>query len=900
MTLEEYRKKYNYDACTGFIRQYLDIKYEHQDCLLLFRMGDFYELFFEDAYTAGEILGIAVTKRGKVGDQDIAMCGVPHHALYNYLPKLLEQGYNAAICDQTETPEEAKRKNGYKAIVNRAVTQIITPGTVLEESLISPERPHYIASLTISKDKAAICYADMSTSRILFTQVPSYDMIDQLARIAPKELILSEIHRGKDYVRSIECEITNNLTYRPEGFFDLKNTTKSILEFYRIHSVEAICEVSDTQVISIGSLIQYLTLTQKSYLKTLPLPKYVSQSKFMHIDSSTRRSLELVSSSTQGIKYGLKSKSDLLSCINRTVTHAGTRLLYNYLSAPLVEIDRIKKRLEITDAFYRNPKLLAELRLLLSKTSDIERAITRIVMNRSLPRDLLAIKNTLLSCLKLKEAFIGSYCLSIPSSIEPIYKGLSGDGELLDLIDSSIREDSPHQLNDGGFIKHEYHLKLSELYSLINDHKSRIEKLKEKYRILSGADNLKISHNNLLGLFIEVTSKQSTKMTDPIFIHRQTTLNTVRYSSQELQKLETDIVNARSLSVALEQELYREICNKVAEKKYFLYDLAYNLSKLDVFTNLAHIAIEYNYVKPLLSDSSKLTIESGRHPTVERNAIYPKRKFTANDCVLSEELKVALITGPNMAGKSTYLRQNALIVILAQMGSFVPAAFSEIGIVDKVFSRVGSGDDLFGGKSTFMVEMTETSSILSQATDRSLIILDEVGRGTSTFDGISIAWAILEHIHDIIRARCLFATHYHELIDLEKSLTRLGNYTIEIEEYEGEILFLHKIKSGGADKSYGVQVARLAGLPEQVISKAEAILKVLENSEIARESKNITKSEATETNIEFKSNVSDKRLLPTPSDKLLKALESIQPDSLSPKEALDLIYQLKKMTLSNI
>ncbi|KAJ6645001.1 DNA mismatch repair protein MutS [Pseudolycoriella hygida] len=885
MTLEEFRLKYKYEAATTMMQQYLDIKFANLDCLLLFRMGDFYEMFFEDAVIASQVLGIALTKRGKNGDEEIAMCGVPYHSLDTYLNKLIEENFKIAICEQLETPEEAKKRGGYKAVVNREVTRIITPGTVLEESLIVAHQPNYLASLVIMKNRASICLVDLSILEIFLVEIPESEVLNELARLTPKEILLSENHRTKQLTSDIVTQLRLRISYQVDSFFAYKKCHKITLDFYKIYDLKAIGELSDCQISSIGSILEYLSLTQKHNIPALPFPKIINYHNFMIIDSATRRNLEITSNLLG------QTKGSILNTLDHTVTKAGSRLLYYFLSAPLIDIQEINHRQDITNFFYSHIPLVENIKKILKTTGDLERCLARITMNRGCGRDLLNIKYTLDAALRIKGEFVNHCGLNFPSYIEDLIKPLSGNEEISDLIDQAICEDAPSYLNEGGIIKHTYHPKVQQLYDLINNGKTHVEKLKHQYRLDTGIENLKISHNNVLGLFIEITARHNEKMSDNQFIHRQTTTNSVRYTTADLQKLESEMVNARSLVINLEVELYKKICSEVTKEAHILRLVANSLNNLDVFCNFAHIAYEYNYVRPVLVEDLNFEITKGRHPVVEQSLLCEKKTFVSNDCTLSQTNRIWLITGPNMAGKSTFLRQNAIIAILAQIGSFVPAASSKIGIVDKIFSRIGAGDDLMSGNSTFMVEMLETSAILAQSTARSLVILDEIGRGTSTYDGVSIAWAVLEYIHDKLKCRCLFATHYHELTNLSNFLPALENYTTKIEELEHEILFLHNIIKGTADKSYGIHVASLAGLPKSVIIRANDILLKLEKTG-TNKGKNILK---TETN-----NLSLFTLAPeTPEDfklqKLKEEINNIVADQLSPKQALDLIYKLKEL-----
>ncbi len=817
MNIKTLQEKYNYDNATQVMRQYLDIKFANFECLLLFRMGDFYELFYEDAVIAAKILGIALTKRGRKDEAEIPMCGVPFHALENYLNKLLEEGHKVAICDQMETPEEAKKRDGYKAVVHRAVTRIITPGTLIEESLLDLQRPNYLASIAIDKNNCAICYLDLSTSKISSILLPQNQLINELVKIKPSELLLSEKFKSDPLVNKIEHILNLRISYQVDSFFADKKCAKIIENYYNISSLKAIGEIDKIQISAIGSIIEYISLTQKSNLPKLPLPKILNIQNIMSIDSSTRRNLELTSSLNGGVK------GSLFSVINHTVTKPGSRLLYEYLNNPLVDLNVINARLEVTEFFTKNVNITHEIRNSLAKTSDLERALTRIQMSRSIPKDLLSIKDTILIAEEVRAKFINISEI-ITENIQTLLKPLVDNSEIHDLIDSSIKENAPNNINEGDIIKHSFHAKINELQELIHNSRVFINNLKTQYRKETGIDSLKISNNNVIGLFIDITSRHSGKITDEKFIHRQTTANSVRYTTSELKDLESKILNAKTMLNALEKEIYQDVCQQIIANSKQIINLAESLKRLDLFTNFAYLAEEFEYTKPILTEGTDFTVKDGRHPVVERFLHLNNESFTKNNCDLNSNEKIWLLTGPNMSGKSTFLRQNAIIAILAHIGSFVPASLAKIGVIDKIFSRVGAGDDLTRGQSTFMVEMLETSAILSQSTNRSLVILDEVGRGTSTYDGVAIAWSVLEYLHNDIKARCLFATHYHELTLLSKNLAALANYTISISEDNGKIIFLHKIIQGSADRSYGVHVAKLAGLPDSVIKRANELL----------------------------------------------------------------------------
>ncbi|MEY3197195.1 MAG: hypothetical protein RLZZ59_563 [Pseudomonadota bacterium] len=875
MTIEELKSRYKYDLATPMMQQYLDIKFENYDSLILFRMGDFYELFFEDAITASKVLGLALAKRGKHAEEDLAMCGVPHHALETYLRKLVEENYKVAIVEQLETPEEAKQR-GYKAVVKREVVRIITPGTVTEDSIVTVTAPNYLVSIRLGA-KSTIAYLDINTAEFKVVTVKAEDLTSEVAKLNPKEIIISE----KDASASQLQNWRNLMVVQVESYFASTKCQKIIENFYNIKSYTSIGIINEQKISAIGGVLEYLNITQKKNVPLLALPHIVETSKYMCIDASTRSNLELVH--TLSGSY----KGSLLSVINHTVTTGGSRLLYQFLTSPLTDLEEISLRHKKVELFFNNMHLTKKLRVIMKEISDIERIITKISMKRCIPQDLLNLRYSIEAAAYIQGEVVDALGAQYPQEISDILSDIAGHDKINYKIRDIIREDAPNNIADGGFVKPSYHPKLLELYSLLDNTNDILETLKIEYQNKTGIDNLKIGHNNIWGLFIEVTPKNANKMTDPEFIHKQTMVSAVRYTTEKLKKVESDMLNAKSLIIGLEQKIFLELCDNIIEYAGDLYALAMNISNLDVFTNLAYVAETYNYVKPDMLELSEFTVNSGRHPVVE--SVLKNGRFISNDCSLREDSRLWLMTGPNMSGKSTFLRQNALIILLAQMGSFVPAASARIGVVDKLFSRIGASDDLAKGQSTFMVEMIETATILAQATSKSFIILDEVGRGTATYDGVSIAWACLEYIHDKLKCRSLFATHYHELTSLSDSLAALKNYTIKVQEENGVILFLHNIMPGSADKSYGIHVAELAGLPRAVTDRAYQILSKLEKE-------SDSKKKHVESIVSHSASLFDYAASYSHvTNSIEEALNDINPDALSPRDALDEIYRLKGM-----
>ena len=912
LEFKDFKEKYNYDAAMPMIQQYLDIKFEHQEALLLYRMGDFYELFFDDAKVAAKVLGLALAKRGKHGEEDLPMCGVPHHALTSYLHKLVENNHIVAICDQLETAEEAK-KRGYKAIVKRGVTRIITPGTILEESILPEHSANYLASVTFEKDNAILSYLDVSTSEFKSIRVGVSRLSSELLRINPKEIIISETSIKNH--RDAFAPYNSKLVIQVDSYF-AHSKTKSIIErFYNIHSSTALGTLSEAQISSIGAVLEYVNITQKSNLPELSFPIIENSSNYMEIDASTRRNLEL--SSTISGSY----KGSLLSNINLTITKMGARLLYSYLSAPLKDSDQIKDRLDRVEYFYSNIDTTDKLREILKNISDIERILMRISMRRSIPRDLLALRDSLVAAEGVSELLSsrneqGSYPGPSNKAHDWVPHQVWDDvrmQNIAELITQSINQDTPNNIASGGIINKSYNERLGHLYDILENSNEYIHQLKIEYQEKTKIDNLKITQNNMIGTFIEVTPKNAKFMEDDEFIHKQTLASAVRFTSERLQKIEQDKMGSHAEIIALEQEIFWSICASIMEQVNPLKALAEELAKLDVFSSLGRLAKDNLYVRPQIDESTDFEIVGGRHVNVERSL--PSGEFIPNDCNLNRDNRLWLITGPNMAGKSTFLRQNALIVILAQMGSFAPAASAKIGIVDKLFSRIGASDDIAQGQSTFMVEMIETAAILSNSTEKSFIILDEIGRGTSTYDGLSIAWGCLEYIHNDLKNRSLFATHYHELTVLSKTEPALKNYTVDISEEDGKLTFLYKVIEGVADRSYGIHVAQLAGLPAKVIKRAGRVLSTLAKDSEKKKVDDIISNNyslfdigchpegelARPSGPHGASNALEQtphRLARDPDAyafaKLRMTVNNIKPDELSPKDALEVLYSLKK------
>jgi DNA mismatch repair protein MutS len=865
--------------------QYLEIKAAHPDALLFYRMGDFYEMFFEDAVNAAEALDIALTKRGKHNGDDIPMCGVPVHAAEGYLLTLIRKGFRVAVGEQLESPAEAK-KRGSKSVVKRDVVRLVTPGTLTEDSLLEARRHNFLVSYSELRDEAALAWADISTGAFHVMPVARVRLSPELARLAPSELIVAD-GPAYDAARPLTDEYKIPLTPLGKASFDSTAAEKRICSLFNVSALDGFGTFTRAEVSAMGALIDYLEITQKGKLPLLQPPQQEAQDRVVQIDAATRRNLELTRSLSGG------RAGSLLSVVDRTVTPGGARLLEQRLSSPSRNLDTIHQRLAALDFAVEHTRTAEDLRAALRKTPDLDRALSRLALERGGPRDLAAIRNGL-----SQAEVIAGLCsgMELPALVAGAVSDLQGFDDLLSLLDAALVAEPPLLARDGGFIASGYDPDLDEARTLRDEGRSVIASMQRKYAEHTGVSSLKIKHNNVLGYFIETTATHADKMMSPplneTYIHRQTTANQVRFTTVELSEIETRILNAGNLALEIEKRLYTRLSGAILDTAARLNTAARGLAELDLLTALADLARGENWTRPKVDNSRAFHVKGGRHPVVEQ-ALRQQggETFVANDCDLTAQdgAAVWLLTGPNMAGKSTFLRQNALIALLAQMGSYVPADGAHIGIVSQLFSRVGASDDLARGRSTFMVEMVETAAILNQADDRALVILDEIGRGTATYDGLSIAWATLEHLHEVNRSRALFATHYHELTQLAAKLEGVDNATVAVKEWEGEVIFLHEVRKGAADRSYGVQVAQLAGLPASVVARARDVLDMLEQG--SREGGS-------------KIQIDDLPLFaaapppqpkapagPSPAEEMLAA---IHPDELSPREALEMLYKLKE------
>ncbi|MEQ9260260.1 MAG: DNA mismatch repair protein MutS [Roseovarius sp.] len=866
--------------------QYMEIKAQYPQALLFYRMGDFYELFFDDAVAAAEALDIALTKRGKHLGEDIPMCGVPVHSAEGYLLTLIRKGFRVAVCEQMEDPAEAKKRGGSKAVVRRDVVRLVTPGTLTEESLLDARRHNYLAAFARVRGECALAWVDISTGAFHVMPLAEVRLGPELARLAPSEFVLSETDVAD--MRGIAEEAGTAVSELGRAAFDSTAGEARLCALFGVDTLEAFGAFTRPECSAMGAIVEYLVITQKGKLPLLRPPHRDAQTNAMQIDAATRRNLELTHA-LSGVRRG-----SLLAAIDRTVTAGGGRLLERRISSPSRKLEMVRARQESVAVFVDTPELRDDLRAALRRVPDIDRALSRLGVDRGGPRDLAAIRNGLAQALNIAKR---AETETVPAHLTEAFDALQGHDALLDELDQALVAEPPLLARDGGFIAEGYDDELDEARKLRDEGRAVIAAMQADFVTETGIQSLKIKHNNVLGYFIEVTATHAEKMLSPplneIFKHRQTTANQLRFTTVELSEMETRILNAGGRALDIEKRLYEGLKGSVLACAGPLSQTASALAELDLCAALADLAVAEDWCRPVVDESRALHIEGGRHPVVEQ-ALRAQggAPFIANDCSLGGNSDIWLLTGPNMAGKSTFLRQNALIAVLAQMGSFVPARSAHIGLVSQLFSRVGASDDLARGRSTFMVEMVETATILNQADERSLVILDEIGRGTATYDGLSIAWATLEHLHEVNKCRALFATHYHELTSLSEKLERVDNATVAVKEHEGDVIFLHEVRQGAADRSYGVQVAKLAGLPKSVVERARVVLDALEKGD--REGGG--KREAFIDDLPLFSVAPKPVEPPKPrSSAAEERLRVILPDELTPREALELIYELKSL-----
>ena len=868
---------------TPMMAQYLEIKGRYPGALLFYRMGDFYEMFFADAEAAAAALDIALTKRGQHLGQDIPMCGVPVHAAEGYLLTLIRKGFRVAIAEQMEDPAEAK-KRGAKSVVARDVVRLVTPGTLTEESLLEARRHNYLAAFAEVRDEGALAWVDISTGEFRVMPCAMVRLAPELARLAPREVIVSETKEAD--CRAIVTESAAALTPLSRGSFDSAGGEKRLCALFGVGTLDAFGTFGRAEVSAMAAIVDYLDLTQRGRLPLLRPPVRESARAAVQIDAATRRNLEI----TQALSGG--REGSLIAAIDRTVTAAGARLLERRLSAPSRDLAEIRIRHGAVAHLVAEARLAEALRSDLKRVPDIDRALSRLALDRGGPRDLAAIGAGLAAAGRIA----GQLTEGVPARLAEAAAALQGHDDLVALLGAALVAEPPLLARDGGFIAPGHDPDLDEARQLRDEGRAVIAAMQAEYIARTGVQSLKIRHNNVLGYFIETTATHAERMQSaPLsetFIHRQTTAGQVRFTTLALAQMETKILNAAGRALEIEKRLFDGLKAVALDAAALIAAAARALAEVDLAAAFADIARGEDWTMPLMDDSRAFEIEAGRHPVVERALRRAGAPFIANDCALStgETPTIWLLTGPNMAGKSTFLRQNALIVLLAQAGSFVPAARARIGIVSQLFSRVGAADDLARGRSTFMVEMVETAAILNQADDRALVILDEIGRGTATYDGLSIAWATLEHLHDANRCRALFATHYHEMTALAAKLDGVENATVAVKEWQGEVIFLHEVRKGAADRSYGVQVARLAGLPAAVVERARVVLEALERGEREGGARRATLIDDLPLFSAAPAAPLRQARGPSPLEERIAALH---PDEMTPLQALGALYDLK-------
>ncbi|MEZ5859953.1 MAG: DNA mismatch repair protein MutS [Geminicoccaceae bacterium] len=863
------------------IEQYQGLKAEHPGSLLFFRMGDFYELFFADAEAAAPALDIALTKRGQHAGQDIPMCGVPVHSAESYLERLIRKGFKVAICEQVEDPALA-RQRGARSVVRREVVRIVTPGTLTEESLLDARRHNFLCALARVGGALGFAWVDISTGAFRTEATSADDLGPLLARLAPGEILLARPLAEDAALRAALQPWETRLTLLEPPAFDSQSAALRLQQQFEVATLDAFGRFERAEIAAAGAILDYLATTQKGLLPRLDRPERQESAACLRIDPATRRNLELLETQ-DGRRQGA-----LLATIDRTRTGAGARLLAERLAAPLAMLAPIQARLAEVAGFVADEDVREHCRTVLKGVPDIARALSRLVVGRGGPRDLVALATGLAAAHGLRDRL-----LPAEPALAALADGIADTEALVARLEQLLEPAPPLQARDGGFIRADAVAELDELRTLRDQGRRHIAALEARYRETTGIASLKIRHNNMLGYFIEVTATHAQKVPDD-FRRRQGMVNAQRFGTDELADLERRIASAADRALVLELELFEELRGEVLEAADPIARTAAALAAIDVAAALATLATEADWTAPVLTDGLDFSVEGGRHPVVEAALQAGRGRFVANDCRLEDAERLWLLTGPNMAGKSTFLRQNALIVVLAQMGSFVPARSARLGVVDKLFSRVGAADDLARGQSTFMVEMVETATILNQAGERSFVILDEIGRGTATYDGLSLAWAVVEHLHEANRCRGLFATHYHELTALAARLEALGAYTVRVKEWQGDVVFLHEVMAGTADRSYGLHVARLAGLPHAVLARAQEVLEKLEAGEARA-----APAEIAEDLPLFRASLRNRPAAPPPAAipphlvALADRLAAVRPDDLSPRAALELLYELE-------
>ncbi len=863
---------------TPMRRQYLEIKSQYPDCILMFRMGDFYEMFDDDAEVAARELDITLTSRAhRKGGEKIPMAGLPFHAVDSYIAKLIEKGFHVAVCDQVTEPTG-------RGIVEREVTRVMTPGTVLEPDLLDESRSNYLMGILPVGDagqgswrRAGIAFADLSTGEFSAAQFAGDDVglrvLEELARVEPREVIMPEtwVERGVTLPAGIHLSAAQDWTFEYSGSAEL------LADHFRVATLDGFGFAGrDDAVAAAGAVLQYLRSTQKSALDQLTSIRSYSTDAFMVLDQFTRRNLELVETIRGGGKRG-----SLLGLLDRTATGMGARLLRRWLNQPLLELDRLNARLDAVETLFKSDLTRDEIAAVLKPVADIERLINRIAMGKANPRDLLSLREALAAVPRL-----GELIAEMPR-LAAIAERLDPCKPVFDMISSAITSDPPASLKAVGIIREGYDSELDAIVNASQSARNWIANLESQERERAGIPSLKVSYNKVFGYYIEITNAHKDKVPGD-YVRKQTLVNAERYITPELKEYESRVLTAEEEILAIERRLFADLCQLVAARQAGILKTASAIAHLDALLSLAEVAAREGYTRPRLTEDSILEIEAGRHPVVEKLRESSTR-YVPNDSRLDLASRVHIITGPNMSGKSTYIRQVALITLMAQIGSFVPADSATIGLVDRIFARIGASDEIHAGQSTFMVEMVETARLLAGSSQRSLLILDEIGRGTSTYDGLAIARSVIEYIHNSPRLNCrtLFATHYHELTELPNILPRTANYNVAVAEQGEDIVFLHRLLPGGADQSYGVHVARLAGVPRSVVERARELLAQLEDggSDFA-----LHKPKPQHQQLSF---------FDAPENPALASLRSLEVDGLSPIEALTTLYELKRMVMES-
>lgn len=875
---------------TPMMQQYMNTKNEYKDCILFYRLGDFYEMFFDDAITAARELEITLTGKACGLEERAPMCGIPHHAVDGYLTRLVSKGYKVAICEQMEDPKQ------YKGIVKREVVRIVTPGTNLNTQSLEDGKNNYLMGIFYMSDSFGVATVDVTTGEFYMTEVENTrKLMDEVTKFAPSELIYNEelVMTGFD-LDDLHNRLGMAESVLERRYFDEEMCVKSLKEHFHVQALDGL-GLKDYPIgtIAAGAVMQYLTETQKNTLSHITGIMPYSSNAYMVLDSSTRRNLELVETLREKQKRG-----SLLWVLDKTKTAMGARLLRSMIEQPLIDVDAIEARLDAIEELNQEAITREELREYLNPIYDLERLIGKVSYKTANPRDFIAFQSSLEMIPPIKTLLTDATC----AKLKGIYTELDTLEDICSLISDAIVEEPPIAIKEGGIIKEGYNEEIDKLRRAKTEGKSWLAELEERERNATGIKNLRVKYNKVFGYYLEVT-KSYQELVPDTWTRKQTLTNAERYTTPELKELEDIILGAEDKLFALEYELFVEVREHIASEVKRIQQTAKAIANLDVLVSLALVAEQNNYVRPAINQDGVIDIKEGRHPVVEK--VINNDSFVANDTYLDQKKqRISIITGPNMAGKSTYMRQTALIVLMAQIGSFVPAFSANIGVVDRIFTRVGASDDLASGQSTFMVEMTEVANILRNATKNSLLILDEIGRGTSTFDGLSIAWAVVEHIADPkqIGAKTLFATHYHELTELEGKLDSVNNYCIAVQESGEDIVFLRKIIKGGADKSYGIQVARLAGVPDKVLKRAQEIVNELTENDIVDRTKEIAVKSTTKKSV-AKEPAKEKEQqmsifdgfanMPSTEDILLE-LRDLDMNALTPMEAMNKLYQIQQ------